>query len=156
MIINYHVDGDANLSATVDRIDEEVRQSIARSTLKLLVKVKREKLNGQVLNKRSGRLGRSITQKLIELSNGVAGIVGTNVEYAPPHEYGFKGNVTVKAHLRMIKKAFGKSINPKQVNIKTHRRKVNLPEKSFLRSALEEMRKEIKQDLEVSIQRGIA
>lgn len=156
MMVNYHVDGDAKLSATVDRIDEEVRQSIARSTLKLLVKVKREKLNGQVLNKRTGRLGRSITQKLIELSNGVAGIVGTNVEYAPPHEYGFKGNVTVKAHLRMIKKAFGKSISPKQVNIKTHKRKVNLPEKSFLRSALEEMRKEIKQDLEVSIQRGIA
>lgn len=156
MMINYHVDGDANLSATVDRIDAEVRQSIARSTLKLLIKVKREKLNGQVLNKRTGRLGRSITQKLIELSNGVAGIVGTNVEYAPPHEYGFKGDVTVKAHLRMIKMAFGKSINPKQVNIKAHTRKVDLPEKSFLRSALEEMRKEIKQDLEVSIQRGIA
>ncbi len=84
MMINYHVDGDANLSATVDRIDAEVRQSIAKSTLKLLIKVKREKLNGQVLNKRTGRLGRSITQKLIELSNGVAGIVGTNVEYAPP------------------------------------------------------------------------
>ncbi|KCX98868.1 HK97 gp10 family phage protein [Acinetobacter pittii] len=156
MMINYHVDGDANLSATVDRIDAEVRQSIARSTLKLLIKVKREKLNGQVLNKRTGRLGRSITQKLIELSNGVAGIVGTNVEYAPPHEYGFKGDVTVKAHLRMIKMAFGKSINPKQVNIKAHTRKVNLPENSFLRSALEEMRKEIKQDLEVSIRRGIA
>ncbi|WP_335995828.1 HK97 gp10 family phage protein [Acinetobacter pittii] len=156
MMINYHVDGDAKLSATVDRIDAEVRQSIARSTLKLLIKVKREKLNGQVLNKRTGRLGRSITQKLIELSNGVAGIVGTNVEYAPPHEYGFKGDVTVKAHLRMIKMAFGKSISPKQVSIKTHTRKVDLPEKSFLRSALEEMRKEIKQDLEVSIQRGIA
>lgn len=156
MMINYHVDGDAKLSATVDRIDAEVRQSIARSTLKLLIKVKREKLNGQVLNKRTGRLGRSITQKLIELSNGVAGIVGTNVEYAPPHEYGFNGDVTVKAHLRMIKKAFGKSISPKQVSIKTHTRKVNLPENSFLRSALEEMRKEIKQDLEVSIQRGIA
>lgn len=156
MMINYHVDGDAKLSATVDRIDAEVRQSIASSTLKLLIKVKREKLNGQVLNKRTGRLGRSITQKLIELSNGVAGIVGTNVEYAPPHEYGFNGDVTVKAHLRMIKKAFGKSISPKQVSIKTHTRKVNLPENSFLRSALEEMRKEIKQDLEVSIQRGIA
>ncbi|MGX2581625.1 HK97 gp10 family phage protein [Acinetobacter baumannii] len=156
MMINYHVDGDANLSATVDRIDAEVRQSIARSTLKLLIKVKREKLNGQVLNKRTGRLGRSITQKLIELSNGVAGIVGTNVEYAAAHEYGFNEEVTVKAHLRMIKMAFGKSINPKQVNIKAHTRKVDLPEKSFLRSALEEMRKEIKQDLEVSIQRGIA
>ncbi|KQD30754.1 MULTISPECIES: HK97 gp10 family phage protein [Acinetobacter calcoaceticus/baumannii complex] len=156
MMINYHVDGDANLSATVDRIDAEVRQSIAKSTLKLLIKVKREKLNGQVLNKRTGRLGRSITQKLIELSNGVAGIVGTNVEYAPPHEYGFNGDVTVKAHLRMIKMAFGKSISPKQVSIKTHTRKVDLPEKSFLRSALEEMRKEIKQDLEVSIRRGIA
>lgn len=156
MMINYHVDGDTKLSATVDRIDAEVRQSIARSTLKLLIKVKREKLNGQVLNKRTGRLGRSITQKPIELSNGVAGIVGTNVEYAPPHEYGFNGDVTVKAHLRMIKMAFGKSISPKQVSIKTHTRKVDLPEKSFLRSALEEMRKEIKQDLEVSIQRGIA
>lgn len=156
MMINYHVDGDANLSATVDQINEAVRQSIVRSTLKLLVKVKREKLSGQVLNVRTGRLRRSITQKVIDLSNGVTGIVGTNVEYAAAHEYGFKGDVTVKAHLRMIKMAFGKSISPKQVSIKTHTRKVDLPEKSFLRSALEEMRKEIKQDLEVSIQRGIA
>lgn len=156
MMVNYHVDGDARLSATVDRIDEEVRQSIVRSTLKLLVKVKREKLSGQVLNVRTGRLRRSITQKVIDLSNGVTGIVGTNVEYAAAHEYGFNEEVTVKAHLRMIKMAFGKSINPKQVNIKAHTRKVNLPENSFLRLALEEMRKEIKQDLEVSIQRGIA
>ncbi|EPK9979350.1 MULTISPECIES: HK97 gp10 family phage protein [Acinetobacter calcoaceticus/baumannii complex] len=156
MMINYHVDGDAKLTGTVDQINEAVRQSIVRSTLKLLVKVKREKLSGQVLNVRTGRLRRSITQKVIDLSNGVTGIVGTNVEYAAAHEYGFKGDVTVKAHLRMIKMAFGKSINPKQVNIKAHTRKVNLPENSFLRSALEEMRKEIKQDLEVSIQRGIA
>ncbi len=48
-----------------------------------------------------------------------------------PHEYGFNGDVTVKAHLRMIKMAFGKSISPKQVSIKTHTRKVDLPEKSF-------------------------
>lgn len=156
MMVKYHVDGDAKLTAKADQINEDVRQSIVRSTLKLLIKVKREKLNGQVLNKRTGRLGRSITQKIIDLSNGVTGIVGTNVEYAAAHEYGFNEEVTVKAHLRMIKMAFGKSITPKQVSIKSHTRKVNLPEKSFLRSALEEMRKEIKEDLEVSILRGTA
>lgn len=80
MMINYHVDGDAKLTGTVDQINEAVRQSIVRSTLKLLVKVKREKLSGQVLNVRTGRLRRSITQKVIDLSNGVTGIVGTNVE----------------------------------------------------------------------------
>ena len=71
MMINYHVDGDAKLTGTVDQINEAVRQSIVRSTLKLLVKVKREKLSGQVLNVRTGRLRRSITQKVIDLSNGV-------------------------------------------------------------------------------------
>jgi hypothetical protein len=43
-------------------------------------------------------------------------VVGTNVEYARPHEYGFNGTVTVKEHLRLVKKAFGKSLKtPKEV-----------------------------------------
>lgn len=156
MMVHYEVDSDIALSKHADQIAQAVKQSIGRSTLKLLNKVKREKLSGQILNVRTGRLRRSITQKIIESSDAYSGIVGTNVEYAAGHEYGFKGSVNVREHLRTVKQAWGKSIQPKKVLIKAHSRQVDLPEKSFLRSALQDMRTEIKADLQMSIGRSVS
>ena len=65
------------------------------------------------------------------------------------------GEVSVKAHLREIKKAWGKDITPRTVEVRTHSRQVNLPAKSFLRSAMEEMTPEIIQTLQQSIRQGI-
>jgi len=43
--------------------------------------------------------------------------LGTNVEYAPRHQFGFVGLVHVKAHWRTIKQAFGKPIAPRSIKI---------------------------------------
>lgn len=158
-MIETSVTGDSAVVASIREqyreITANVEQSIGRLTLKLLTRVKANKLSGQVLNVRTGRLRRSITQKITKELGLITGIVGTNVEYARPHELGFKGAVSVKAHLRQIKQAWGKSITPRTVEVRSHSRQVNLPEKSFLRSALSEMTPEIMQTLQQSVRQGI-
>lgn len=117
---------------------------ITRLTMQLLIAVKGSKLSGQVLNVRTGKLRRSINQRVTGVDTPtVTGTVGTNTVYARPHEYGFKGKVPVREHLRMQKMAFGRSIEPVQVTVKSHPRNMNLPERSFLRSALQDMSTQI-------------
>lgn len=91
------------------------------------------KYQGQVLGVMTGRLRRSITHKVTESVVGVEGVVGTNVEYAAIHEYGWEGVQTVKEHLRKTKSG-------NTATVRAHARSVKLPERSFLRSALREMR----------------
>lgn len=158
-MIEQSVTGDTAVVASIreqcKEITANVEQSIGRLTLKLLTRVKVKKLSGQVLNVRTGRLRRSITQKVTKEPNHITGIVGTNVNYGRIHEIGFNGDVSVKGHLRTIKKAWGKDIKPKTVEIRAYSRHVNLPEKSFLRSAMIDMAPEILQTIQQSVRQGI-
>lgn len=142
-MIRGYVVGDAaviqRFSSMPNKLRTNIRTAITRLVIKLQRNVKANKLSGQVLNVRTGTLRRSIDFKVSETGTGIAGKVSTNVKYARPHEYGFQGVVTVQAHLRQIKEAFGKSITPTTVAVGAHTRQVNLPERSFLRSALRDM-----------------
>lgn len=140
------------LSRGADNLPRRVSATVTKLTLKLARRVKEQKLTGQVLRVRTGRLRRSITSRVTgEGGTRVEGTVGTNVSYARSHEYGFTGAVGVKAHLRMMKKAFGRSISPTQVQVRAHTRNVTYPERSFLRSALKDMTPEIMQALSSAV-----
>lgn len=131
-------------------------KSIGRLVLTLMRNVKADKLSGQVLNVRSGRLRRSINQRLEGAGTEmVAGYVGTNVVYGRRFEYGFKGNVPVKAHMRTIKQAFGRSISPVTVQVNAYTMKANTPERSFLRSALAEMDDQIRAEIRGAVTEAI-
>jgi len=138
----------ARLQAMPGKARVAIKATVQRLTLRLLTKVKMEKLTGQVLNVRTGRLRNSINQRVTETQSGVFGSVGTNVEYARVHEMG--GTVTVKAHTRLIKQAFGKPLRyPVWQTVKAHT--VKYPERSFLRSALKEMEPEIREQLQQAL-----
>lgn len=144
----------AKLGKVKDQVRDGVRKSVVRLTLELLRKVKADKLSGQVLNVQTGRLRRSITQRVTEQGSTITGIVGTNVEYARAHELGFKGPVSVKAHLREIKKAWGKPLKAaKKIQVKPHTRQVELPARSFLRSALADMEPRIREEFRETLRR---
>jgi phage gpG-like protein len=131
----------AKMNAIYPGVRAAVKKSITASLFELVRHVALQKLHGQVLRNRTGRLWRSIHASDV-LDNGgeISGTVGTNVEYARVHEYGFSGTVTVKAHMRMITQAWGKNLkNPHEVSVRSHGRQVNLPERSFLRSSLKEL-----------------
>lgn len=162
MSITGEVKGDREVVADLRRFDAaargEIQKGIGRITLKLLVRVKAQKLSGQALNVRTGRLRRSITQRIENNAEEISGIVGTNVDYAAAHEYGFKGAVTVKQHLRLVKQAFGRPLkSPVWSTVNTHTKNVSLPERSFLRSALADMKNAgiIEAEIDASIARAI-
>ena len=142
-MITTYISGDAELVRKFEsipaRLRDELTVGIGRAALKLQREVVQNKLSGQVLSVRTGTLRRSIDQVVTSEGNSVVGIVSTNVKYGRVHEYGFKGTVSVRESLRQIKEAFGKSITPKTVTVRAHSRKVNLPERSFLRSALRDL-----------------
>ena len=58
------------------------------------------------LGVRSGRLRGSLTRKVTVTAEKVTGILGSNVPYAAFHEFGFNGQVQVKAHARVVKQTF--------------------------------------------------
>lgn len=153
------VGGDA-LVARFKRINPAIQSSledsIQRLTLQLLKKVKQEKLSGQALKVKTGRLRRSINRRIEQTATTVAGYVGTNVEYAKRQEYGFTGTETVREHLRLMKVAFGKPMKePHKVLVRQHSRNVNYPAHSFLRSALSEMDAVIKESIATAVQQKV-
>lgn len=146
----------ARLSNAGPRVRERVRTEVQRLGLELLRKVKAEKLTGQVLNVRTGRLRRSINYR--EILGGDASYqarVGTNVSYGRFWELGFQGAQQVREHIRTIRQSFGRPIFPVQSVVHAHSRNVNQAPRPFLQSSLDEMRAEVRQRLLVAVQGGI-
>lgn len=139
----------ARFKAMPNRLRQELVTGIGRAVLKLQAYVKDGKLSDQVLHVRTGRLRRSITERVTQEAARVEGIVGTNVEYAAVHEYGFSGTVSVREHLRRAKSGFMQTV-------RAHTRKVDLPERSFLRSALADMEPDIRAEFEAAVSRAVA
>jgi len=100
--------------------------------------VRVNKLSGQVLNRRSGWLTNHVTMQVsqeggnLKLRGGVFG----GVPYAAPNEYGYHGEVEVSGYVRKD----GAEVRP-------HTRTMNIPARSYLRSALGEKHGEYAQRL---------
>lgn len=147
----------ARLAGSQDRLRENLRTTITRRSITVQAAVKADKLSGQVLHVRSGTLRRSINRRIDESASGVIATVGTNVRYAAAQEYGFDGDVTVRAHTRRSalqlsakrKDRVGKSDG--LINVRSFTRHMHLPERSFLRSTLKEQAPEIRQELRTAI-----
>ncbi len=141
----------ANLAGFPSRLTANLEHALDRFSKILQTQVK-EKLSDDVLHVRTGTLRRSINQEVRTDPGGTEAIVGTNVEYAAVHEYGFHGEVSVREHLRRILGARPTAAGQSRVSrdgrtrfvvgsttVRAHMRNVNLPERSFLRSALHEL-----------------
>lgn len=138
-----------------NRILSSVKQSVNNSSVKLTNKVKSDKLSGQVLNIQSGKLKSSVSKTFEEKNNEYNAIVYTTVKYAAIHECGYKGSEYIKQHVREISQAFGKAIKNTTVTVSAHTRKVNYPERSFMRSALHESENLIYKDINDAINKGL-
>src|SRR5262245_20908179 len=115
---------------------------MATITRRIQAYVKGGKLTGQVLHVRTGALRRSIGGQVEDVGGEVVGRVGIfggpTEPYGRAHEYGVSKTVSVKEHFRTIKEAFGRPIAPTAVRVREHTMKLNLPERSYLRSTLAE------------------
>jgi len=109
--------------------------------------IRSNKLSGQVLHHRKGRLKDSINSHVEDMGERITATIGTNVEYAKIHEYGGQ----TKPHLILPKKeggvlhffARGQEVFTRSVNHPGSR----MPERSFLRSTLADKKEAFRQGL---------
>jgi hypothetical protein len=161
----------ARLERMPGKVHDRLLVKITAWALKLEGYVKTEKLSGQVLKVRTDTLRSGVTQRVDESAESIIGRVTDNVAYAARHEYGFKGEESVSAHvrhykdqLRTIKVAFGRALKePKEImvrahtaNVGTYSRKIDYPAHSFLRSALKDFESEINADLKRAVEEVVA
>jgi len=111
-------------------------------TIELQRKVKDEKLSGQVLKNQTGRLRRSITQKVIDTEDNITGLVGTVVNYGAYWERGFDRKVGAGARggPRTLETpgALAKYFSEHPPSMK------HFAPRSFLLSSLDEMRDQVR------------
>lgn len=140
------------LDAMPGKLRDALYKTVYMLALKLQKHIVADKLQGQVLNHRSGNLQRSIQTDVKDDNKGVIGRVFSagDVKYAAIHEYG--GRIPARIiepkngeALRFMMN--GKAVFAKRVNWPG----ASMPERSFMRSALRDMRPEIITSLEKAV-----
>lgn len=136
MIITSTVTGDdrvqARLLAMPGAVRSKLQEAILRSVIDLESYVRKEKLSGQLLKRRTGTLAASIQHKMVVTPDDITGIVGSRVnesaplKYAAIHEYGFSGQESVREYMR------------KGHPVRAHIRNIVVPAKRYLRGSLDE------------------
>ena len=159
MIIGYLV-GDREvldrLRALPDAVNSSLLPAITRLGIELQRDVQQDKLSGQVLKSRTGSLGSSIDLRVDQSGGAIVANVFTDSPYAAVHEYGFAGTVSVRASLRRITEAFGRPIPEKAINVRAYDRRMDLPERSFLRSALEDMGPAVREEVQAALTEAVS
>ena len=153
MITAYLV-GDEQLLERLRALPDAINSGLARSITQLGIdlqrNVRQDKLSGQVLRSRTGALKSSIDLRVDQGARIVSASVFTDLRYGAAQEYGFAGTVSVGASLR-IREAFGRPIAEKTISVRAHNRRMDLPERSFLRSGLEDMTPAIRAAVEAGV-----
>ena len=144
------------LRALPDAANEGLARAVAKLGIGLQSRIRQDKLSGQVLKTRSGALKASIEVATDRGAAALTATVSTDLDYAAAQEYGFSGTVSVRSSLRRIKEAFGRPIAAKTISVGAHSRRMNLPERSFLRSALDDMTPDISAGVNDALREAIA
>jgi len=159
-MLSIEIVGDEALQKRFANMPTEVRKALKNKitalTLKLEAHVKNDKLSGQVLKVQSGALRRSITSEVVDNGVNITGRVYSagDVKYAAIHEFG--GKTAAHEILPTKAKALhfmmgGKDVFAKRVN---HPGSV-IPMRSYLRSALADMRVEIATQMEQAVRQAV-
>jgi HK97 gp10 family phage protein len=143
----------ARLEAMSGKLAAALGQEAARLGDELRAAVERN-LGGGVLQQRSGRLAASIDVSVQRDGAAVSATVGSDVPYAAIHEYG--GMIPAREILPQSARALafpwqGRPRFFKRVELPP----VQMPERSFLRSALAEMAPEIRAALAAAVSRAV-
>ena len=148
MDIKVEVTGAKELAERFENLPSAMRQvlfnAVKKEAFDLAAYVKSDKLSGQVLNRRTGRLSNSVNSAVVDIDRIVTGTVGTNVEYARIHEYGgiiwMIPRMQTMYHKTVHGYLEGGLVKKSESNFATDHAvagyKITMPERSFLRSAL--------------------
>jgi hypothetical protein len=159
-VITAYLVGDAPLLERLRALPDAINSGLVRGLTQLGIELQRhvqeDKLSGQVLRSRTGSLRSSLSLEVDQSGGAVTASVFTDSQHARVQEYGFAGTVSVRASLRRIREAFGRPITEKTIAVRAYDRRMNLPERSFLRSALEDMAPAIRDEVEAALAEAVS
>ena len=144
------------LRALPEAVNSRLLSVITRLGIELQRDVQQDKLSGQVLRRRTGSLKSSIDFRIDQSGGSITASVFSDSRYAGAQEYGFAGTVTIRASLRRIREAFGRPIAEKTISVRAYDRRMNLAERSFLRSALNDMTPAIRDEVETAAAEAVS
>jgi phage gpG-like protein len=126
-------------------LKEGIRTALGSEMVRVAEYVRLNKLQGQVLNHRTGGLSRAVTGQIVsDTGDKIVGQVGVKgIPYAFVHEFG--GTFNVPGHFRQQTMVFGKPVIPRMVAVKPHT--VTFPVRSFLRTSADENRAQVSDKL---------
>lgn len=160
MLMNVTLVGDKELIAHLQRMPGAVQAALKIKVTQLALQlenyVKTRKLNGQVLNRISGRLARSIANKVTATAAEVIARVFSSgdVKYAGIHEFGGKTSPHIiepkKASVLAFAGPNGGTVFARRVNHPGS----TMPERSYLRSSLREMSTQISMGMKEAVVRA--
>ena len=145
----------ARLRAMPDAANSNLARAIAKLGVELQRSVQQDKLSGQLLKVRSGSLRSSIGLRLDQAGTTISATVSTDLDYARAQEYGYSGTVNIRVSLRRIREAFGRPIAEKTISVRAYSRRMDLPEHSFLRSALDDMAPQIQSEIDEALRAAV-
>jgi Bacteriophage HK97-gp10, putative tail-component len=159
-VITAYLVGDMQLLERLRALPHAINSGLLRGITQLGIELQRhvqqDKLSGQVLRSRTGSLRSSIGLQVDQSGGAVTASVFTDSRYAGVQEYGFAGTVSVRASLRRIREAFGRPIAEKTISVRAYDRHMDLTERSFLRSALEDMAPAIRDEVEAALAEAVS
>lgn len=143
------------LTAMPSGVQQSLRRKVTSLALQLEALVKR-KLSGDVLNVVTGALRRSISEEITTTPTSVSAKVFSSgdVKYAAIHEYG--GTIDIPEIVPVKAQALHFVINGKDIfamRVRAHT--VTMPERSFLRSSLDDMRAQIVEGMREAVVEGL-
>lgn len=158
-MLKIEIVGREAINAKLTLLPDNIHRSLVRkinALVQMLATRVRQKLSGEVLHVRSGDLRGSIHTKVTETTTSVKGTVYSagDVKYARIHEYG--GTIPAHDIVPNKKKALAFIVDGKQIFARrVHIPEINMPERSYLRSSLEELRPVIIAGLREATKEGV-
>lgn len=141
------------LRAKGSQILQALSRKLQSLMLQLQAKIAGEKLQGQVLQHRTGKLSGSIRALPVEqnglLITGAVEGAGGPAWYGKLHEYG--GTFPYERKTKMVERL----TNRTAMKERAKKGSITFPERSFMRSSLEEMRPQIFEGLRATLTREL-
>jgi phage gpG-like protein len=159
-MIEIDLGGDRAVVARLDALPAKAHQGLARAIAQLGFvlqrKVRQEKLSGQALQVRPGRLRSSVDTLIEEKGNKVSAAIGTAVKYGRFHAYGVP-----HSWLAQARRAKALPFDPSTSSgggralFRQNLAHLGLSERSFLHSAFAEMAQEIAPRLAAALREAL-
>ena len=151
------------LSNMPEKVHEKLRNAVDKIAILLQNKVRNDKLAGQVLKYHTHNLQQSIQRDIEDNASRVMGSVFSNeslAPYAAIHEFGGSINHPGGTAYFIGKDKMAVFVSNKIANAygnwaRTKAHIINMPERSFLRSSLDDMKETIVSDLKEAVKEGM-